>query len=197
MFSVVSYELLYGKTGGGHAEYEYTEAGTYTINIPENVVADIAIVGGGGGAARRIIPGQMYFLALGGSGAAIVGTFKMTAGTYNVTVGDKGALGTIPDAIIGGDSIIAKADTNIIVAGGGGGGGGLLTTSFSDTTIQKVNTSIESNGNNGFGGSHNSYLPEPPSPYTGGASLYKGYGMGAQYDGSPSPGTGGYFYLKY
>lgn len=205
MFSVVSYELLYGKTGGGHAEYEYTEAGTYTINIPENVVADIAIVGGGGGATyfQRIVGQGLYIflLALGGSGAAIVGTFKMTAGTYNVTVGDKGAIAQTsdPNAIKGGDSIIAKANTNIIVAGGGIVAGGSLTTSFSDTTIQKVNTSVESNGNDGFAEQKQNVAPTPPSPYTGGQSLYKGYGKGVGYENSSlvADNTGGYFYLKY
>ena len=104
-----------------------------------------------------------------------------------------------PSVVNGGDSILAKSDSNIIVAGGGGGAGGLLTTSFSDTTIQKVNTSIESNGNDGFVGSHNSYLPEPPSPYTGGQSLYKGYGKGVGYENSSpvADNTAGYFYLKY
>ena len=202
MFSVVSYELLYGKTGGGHAEYEYTEAGTYTINIPENVVADIAIVGGGGGYLRRVIPNQPSLFALGGGGAAFVGRIKIPAKEYTV--------------IVGGVQLASETSTNtdssfsdLIVAHGGkvdpslgpsSAKGGVL--SLSDE-LQVVSTQISSDGNDGYvtAGLREQLVP-PTLPYTGGASLYKGYGMGARYDSSvtifsATPGTGGYFYLKY
>ena len=195
MFSVVSYELLYGKTGGGHAEYEYTEAGTYTINIPENVVADIAIVGGGGGYLRRVIPNQPSLFALGGGGAAFVGRIKIPAKEYTV--------------IVGGVQLASETSTNtdssfsdLIVAHGGEptSKGGVL--NISDK-LQVVSTQISSDGNDGYytTGPDEASLVEPTLPYTGGASLYKEYGRGARYsDLKPFytlNGTAGYFYLKY
>ena len=192
MFSVVSYELLYGKTGGGHAEYEYTEAGTYTINIPEKVVADIAIVGGGGGYLRRIpsTSDPNYFI-LGGSGSAFVGRIKIPAKEYTVIVGDFQLTFETTKST---DSSFS----DLIVAHGGEptSKGGVL--NISDK-LEVVATQISSDGNFGYttsGPSGGSLVP-PTLPYTGGASLYKGYGMGCQYDGTPLGGTGGYFYLKY
>lgn len=194
MFSVVSYELLYGKTGGGHAEYEYTEAGTYTINIPENVMADIAIVGGGGYYVRRIVPNQPSYFALGGGGSAFVGRIKIPAKEYTVIVGNFQL-----EASINTDSSFS----DLIVAHGGKADpkGGVL--NISDE-LEVVSTQISSDGNDGYStsGPNAASLVPPTLPYTGGASLYKGYGMGAQYDSSAGmsaaiPGTGGYFYLKY
>ena len=202
MFSVVSYELLYGKTGGGHAEYEYTEAGTYTINIPENVVADIAIVGGGGWALSRIVPGAPSYFVLGGGGSAFVGRIKIPAKEYTVIVGD--VQSTYETSINTNSSF-----SDLIVAHGGkvdpslgpsSAKGGVL--SLSDE-LQVVSTQISSDGNDGYvtAGLREQLVP-PTLPYTGGASLYKGYGMGARYGNgetvfSATPGTGGYFYLKY
>ena len=198
MFSVVSYELLYGKTGGGHAEYEYTEAGTYTINIPENVVADIAIVGGGGWCNRRIVQGAPSYLVLGGGGSAFVGRIKIPAKEYTVIVGD---VQSTYETSINTDSSFS----NLIVAHGGkvdpslgpsSAKGGVL--NISDE-LEVVSTQISSDGNYGYvtSGPNPQSLVFPTLPYTGGASLYKGYGMGCQYDGTPLGGTGGYFYLKY
>ena len=202
MFSVVSYELLYGKTGGGHAEYEYTEAGTYTINIPENVVADIAIVGGGGWALSRIAPGTPSYFVLGGGGSAFVGRIKIPAKEYTVIVGDVQSTyetSTNTNSSFS-DLIVAhggKVDPSL---GPSSAKGGVL--SLSDE-LQVVSTQISSDGNDGYvtAGLREQLVP-PTLPYTGGASLYKGYGMGARYDSrvtifSATPGTGGYFYLKY
>ena len=203
MFSVVSYELLYGKTGGGHAEYEYTKAGTYTINIPEKVVADIAIVGGGGGFfSRTATSGPCYFI-LGGGGSAFVGRIKIPAKEYTVIVGD-GQLANEPstntdssisDLIIAhGGKVVAPLDASLAK-------GGVL--NLSDE-LQVVSTQISSDGNEGYytAGPDKASLVEPTLPYTGGASLYKEYGIGARYSGlkpfSPTiGGKAGYFYLKY
>ena len=202
MFSVVSYELLYGKTGGGHAEYEYTEAGTYTINIPEKVVADIAIVGGGGGYFRRISTSVTNYFILGGSGSAFVGRIKIPAKEYTVIVGDaQSGYGTSTDT----DSDSSFSD--LIVAHGGkvdilsmssSAKGGVL--NISDE-LEVVFTQISSDGNDGYytEGPKEKNLVEPTLPYSGGASLYKGYGMGARYKATfhATIGTAGYFYLKY
>lgn len=201
MFSVVSYELLYGKTGGGHAEYEYTKAGTYTINIPENVVADIAIVGGGGGYLLRVVVDQPSEFVLAGGGSAFVGRIKIPAKEYTVIVGD---VQLRTDIMINTDSSFS----DLIIAHGGkvedyttlapSAKGGVL--NISDE-LQVVSTQISSDGNDGYFTSRGnaSGLVEPTLPYTGGASLYKGYGMGAQYkeEFRATGGTGGYFYLKY
>ena len=200
MFSVVSYELLYGKTGGGHAEYEYTEAGTYTINIPENVVADIAIVGGGGWCNRRIVQGAPSYLVLGGGGSAFVGRIKIPAKEYTVIVGDfqltfettKSTDSSFSDLIVahGGqvnDSALPSSAK-----------GGVL--NISDE-LQVVSTQISSDGNDGYytTGPNKASLVEPTLPYKGGASLYKEYGKGARYKANflATRGTAGYFYLKY
>ena len=203
MFSVVSYELLYGKTGGGHAEYEYTEAGTYTINIPENVVADIAIVGGGGWYLRQVGPGRPSYFVLGGGGSAFVGRIKIPAKEYTVIVGDVQSTyetSTNTDSSFS-DLIVAhggKVDTSSLTSSAKGG-----VLNLSDE-LQVVSAQISSNGNDGYAtsGPNPQSLVAPTLPYTGGASLYKGYGMGAQYDSSATTflattGTGGYFYLKY
>ena len=194
MFSVVSYELLYGKTGGGHAEYEYTEAGTYTINIPEKVVADIAIVGGGGGYLRRIpsTSDPNYFI-LGGSGSAFVGRIKIPAKEYTVIVGDFQLTFETTKST---DSSFS----DLIVAHGGEptSKGGVL--NISDE-LQVVSTQISSDGNDGYytTGPNKASLVEPTLPYKGGASLYKEYGKGARYKANflATRGTAGYFYLKY
>lgn len=192
MFSVVSYELLYGKTGGGHAEYEYTEAGTYTINIPEDIVADVAIVGGGGGYNSRIVQGQPSYVVLGGGGAAFVGRIKIPAKEYTVIVGNfQSEPSTNTDSSMS-DLIVAHGGKVDISLGASSAKGGVLNL-LDESKI--VSTQISSDGNNG----HVSSDVVPPTlPYTGGASLYKGYGMGMQYDSSGvKKGTGGYFYLKY
>lgn len=198
MFSVVSYELLYGKTGGGHAEYEYTKAGTYTINIPENVVADIAIVGGGGYFNRRIVQGYPSYFVLGGGGSAFVGRIKIPAKEYTVIVGDVQSTletSTNTDSSFS-DLIVAHGGKVDISLGASSGKGGVL--NLSDE-LQIVSTQISSDGNDGYvtSGPNPQSLVFPTLPYTGGASLYKGYGTGCQYDGTPLGGTGGYFYLKY
>lgn len=197
MFSVISYELLYGETGGGHAEYEYTEPGTYSITIPKDVIADIAIVGGGGAYLRRIVQGQPSYLVLGGGGAAFVGRIQIPAKEYTVIVGNfQSGPSTNTDSSLS-DLIVAhggKVDTSLGASSAKGGVLNLLDES------KIVSTQISSNGNNGYASSapDPSGIVLPTLPYTGGASLYKGYGMGAQYDSSgPLGGTGGYFYLKY
>ena len=202
MFSVVSYELLYGKTGGGHAEYEYTVAGTYTINIPEKVVADIAIVGGGGGYFRRISTSGPYYFILGGGGSAFVGRIKIPAKEYTVIVGDWQSAwenSTNTDSSFS-DLIVAHGGKVDISSLSSSAKGGVL--NISDE-LQVVSTQISSDGNDGYytAGPDEASLVEPTLPYTGGASLYKEYGMGARYLNlkpfNATNGTVGYFYLKY
>ena len=101
---------------------------------------------------------------------------------------------SISDLIIAhGGKVVAPLDASLAK-------GGVL--NLSDE-LQVVSTQISSDGNDGYvtAGLREQLVP-PTLPYTGGASLYKGYGMGARYDSSvtifsATPGTGGYFYLKY
>lgn len=183
------------RQGGGHAEYEYTEPGTYSITIPKDVIVDIAIVGGGGYFLSRII--QPSYAILGGGGSAFVGRIKIPAKEYTVIVGNfQSEPSTNTDSSLS-DLIVAhggKVDPSLGVSSAKGGVLNLLDES------KIVSTQISSDGNNGYV----SYAPNPSGiapptlPYTGGASLYKGYGMGAQYDSSGAKnGTSGYFYLKY
>ena len=205
MFSVVSYELLYGKTGGGHAEYEWTEPGEYSFSISSPVTASIAIVGGGGPLNYWTAPSPYSGMPIpwglfGGSGSAFVGNVKLSAGQYKVTVGQvAGFYNGHPSStsIPNNDSVLKKNDTSIIIAGGStSGAGGVLDV----TPIQNdiIDYSIKSNGYNGNGGP----LAQQGAigSTTGHQSLYKEYGMGPSFKyvtAADYDATAGYFYIKY
>jgi hypothetical protein len=91
----------------------------YTINIKENIICDILIVGGGGGGGK--------FGGGGGGGGILFGTnISLNTGTYSIRVGDGGAgdatSDDTTDGINGYDSSITINSFQYIAKGGGGGG---------------------------------------------------------------------------
>jgi hypothetical protein len=98
-------------TGSGQTQY--------TINIKENIVCDILIVGGGGGGGK--------FGGGGGGGSILFGTnIALNSGSCSIRVGDGGAGDSTPDdttdGINGYNSSITINSIQYIANGGGGGG---------------------------------------------------------------------------
>lgn len=170
----------------GYAAYESSAPGTYTFNVAQSGVYDVHIVGGGGGGSEGAsdISGAWYiFAGAGGSGAHVWWWQYLDAGSYSVTVGDKGArvsggYGSRTGGT-GGNTIFLSqtaggglGGTSHGGAGGGsssGGEGGSYTTSYNGTAGNKGNSGIWSQ--------------------TGGASVYTGYGKGGD-SSTDNAGTG-------
>jgi hypothetical protein len=94
--------------------YAFTDIGVNnSITFLQNTVCDILVVGGGGGGGGSIGGG-------GGAGAVVyIQNTSLSAGTYNITVGDGGAGGNSTSGK-GGNSTFG----NVIAEGGGGVQGG-------------------------------------------------------------------------
>ena len=169
---------------------EYSAAGTYTFEIQTAGYYPIALVGGGGGAWSGLNVYGYGSYCGGGSGAAFVGEVYLNVGTHQIVVG------AIDNTYNVGNSILYDENGNaLITAGGGtkgagtnynleraGGYGGALTIVDG---VQTQNVTVQSNGlDGGFGNGNN--------PQSGGASVYGGYGTGAN---SPADNnsTSGYF----
>ena len=121
---------------GGYRIHTFTTSGIFTV-LGSGVV-DMFVVGGGGGG------GGVYNGGGGGGGGIVVADrVPITAGTYNVVVGARGAGGAAAGTAgaRGEDSAF-----NGMIAGGGGGGG-------------SWNIIMPSAGraNNGSGGGHSGY----------------------------------------
>ena len=91
--------------------------GSITFTTP--VICDIFMIGGGGGGGFNHGGG-------GGAGAYYRGTQTLTAGTYNITVGEggKGGISSTNGASNGGNTTISINGSNILIVNGGGSGGG-------------------------------------------------------------------------
>jgi hypothetical protein len=108
-YMIFSYTI--DNTGSGQTQY--------TINIKENIVCDILIVGGGGGGGK--------FGGGGGGGSILFGTnIALNSGSCSIRVGDGGAgdatADDTTDGINGFDSSIIINSIQYIAKGGGGGG---------------------------------------------------------------------------
>ena len=157
--------------------YEYTNAGSYTIFIPEETTASIILVGGGGGGAGAHFS---YWddIHWGGCGGICSGKGTISAGTYTLVVGGGGRASTvIPDS---GQATRAGGGGNTSVFGqiAYGGGGAYANANYGyngwNGGSGYVSTSIS-----GFSG-----VKGMPASYNN----YKGYGRGGY--GSNTPGYG-------
>jgi hypothetical protein len=103
----------------------------YIINVPDNVLCDILVIGGGGGGIETYIHfnGVNYPGGGGGAGALIhFENYVLSTGTYNIYVG-KGGLGNGSS----GTSSYIKDNNNIFIRASGGGGGGRWGSKNGDT----------------------------------------------------------------
>ena len=166
-------------------------AGTYTFDVAKDRTAKIILVGAGGGGGY-VWEGHADGSG-GGSGACVYIKAKLTAGTYTITNGAGGAAGNVSvGGRAGGDSTLSLNGETLITAGGGGGGagaggaagvGGAYTISDS---LEIEKEYIVSNGNTGSRGGN-------MVTGKGGASVYRGYGKGAN---SRTSGTSGYIFVE-
>lgn len=186
MLLTMSNECVTTGYPSGYAAYESSTPGTYTFNVAQSGVYDVHLVGGGGGGSEGAsdISGAWYiFAGAGGSGAHVWWWQYLDAGSYSVTVGDKGArvsggYGSRTGGT-GGNTVFlsqtAGGGLGGYSSGGAGGGsssggeGGSYTTSYNGTAGNKGNSGIWSQ--------------------TGGASVYTGYGKGGD-SGADNAGTG-------
>ena len=102
----------------------------YIINVPNNVLCDILVIGGGGGGINNYIHFDNTNYPGGGGGAGALIYFKnyvLSTGTYNIYVG-KGGLGNGSS----GTSSYIKDNNNINIRASGGGGGGKWTSKNGD-----------------------------------------------------------------
>ena len=160
---------------GGYRIHTFTTSGIFTV-LGSGVV-DMFVVGGGGGG------GGVYNGGGGGGGGIVVADrVPITAGTYNVVVGARGAGGAAAGTAgaRGEDSAF-----NGMIAGGGGGGG-------------SWNIIMPSAGraNNGSGGGTPGYLSYAGAAgngtgHAGGAGGIYGAGGGGGAGAAGSHGAGG------
>lgn len=141
--------------------HTFTSNGTFTISSTTDTIVEYLIVGGGGasGNTSYYVPyGTDTSLPGGGGGAGgvVLGAAEIESGSYDVVVGNGGAL-TINRGTNGGNSSVF----NVIAYGGGGGGGG----NSSSTT-----TSTGSSGGSGGGAGLNAQ-----SFYSGGSAVNSPY----------------------
>ena len=117
--------------------YNVANYTTYTLNVPENTICDILIVGGGGGGG----PGHG---GGGGAGQLVYINQATLNGTYNVKVG-KGGIGGISTEVSGTRQATKGSDSSfdIVIAEGGGA---------------NTNTLSDKNGGSGAGG--DGYTPD-------------------------------------
>lgn len=154
--------------------------GNYTINIPQAGYYPVVLVGGGGkGQGPSINYMGLYSYCGGGSGAAFVGEIYLNSGSHNIKIGGGGGNSSVDSLIVAGGSTNAgMSNYNMQRAGGYGG---VLTISSS---AQIRNVTVQRNGNNG--GFNNTGVGQ-----SGGASVYQGYGNGA--NSSNQGRTNGFF----
>ena len=106
-----------------------------TLSITRNTTADFLIVGGGGGGG-----GQTHNGGGGGAGGVVIATNQsLTAGSYNVVVGNGGD----GDALSGSDSTF----NGFVAKGGGGGGTGNYNVAINSTDVTGGTESQYSIGN--------------------------------------------------
>ena len=148
---------------------ELTSAGTATVNVYTTSDCDVICVGSGGNATIK----NSWYLG-GGSGAAFVGTVKVTSGSYSAVLGAV-ASGTAT-SVFGVSAGCGGTSTSAM----SGGAAGIISTG--SATIVSYSLS-----NNGYQGERKSSAPSD-----GGASVWSGYGKGGDYKSSAGSGALGY-----
>jgi len=104
-------------SGSDEIYYKFTTVNyDHVITFNNDTLCDILIVGGGGGGGKYV--SGNYELGGGGAGAYLFVSSVLLNGTYNITVGDGGAVNNK-----GFDSIIKKNGIDIYRCEGGGLGG--------------------------------------------------------------------------
>jgi hypothetical protein len=107
--------LTYESSHPNYSSYVSNNQRIHTINFPENVVADILVVGGGGAGGHNSGSG-------GGAGGLVYGTGIILNGTYTIIVGNGGVYNANNNNIDNGkDSQIIKGAQTITAKGGGSG----------------------------------------------------------------------------
>lgn len=123
-------DVLDADIGAISQELNFTNAGTYSIEIPQQATVEIDMQGADGGGAyaqyTQYDSGVWSHSANGGSGSKITGTTTVEAGTYTIVVGGSGnysdvrtAFPTTADAY-GGTGGLSSCFGNIANGGAGG-----------------------------------------------------------------------------
>ena len=188
----------------------YNTAGTYTFVLRNAIRAQIAIVGAGEPCERHksTAAGTSPWCYTGDGGSAFVGQVILPKGSYTVVVGNAWNTGyqvettgdwtTYRDWAYAEDSTLTSDDGVLIRAGTTG----YSSMGYRDQTanvltlsenLRVLSTTIASNGNRGEV-STDIFNPIRTTGYAGGASLYLGYGKGA--DSMDTNFTKGYFSLQ-
>lgn len=193
----------FGNHSPGDIIYEQTTAGTYDVDLDAGVYTVILVGGGAGGiAAARRSSSSIGGSAGGGSAGALSLNYRVTAGTYSVTVGVKGEANVVSAATnttFYGHSGTSSSFSTYCSAGYGVGGSVQLGTSPAGTTAgtggsntittTPLLTNFNYSGNSGT--AHNDSTES-----LGGSAVYSTYGAGgaAKFGTtrSASSGTGGY-----
>ena len=165
--------------GADHGSFEYTTPGTYELTFKKRTKASIWMVGGGGCSNALVFNfngSNINICSGGGSGAGFIGGIYIPAGTLTIYVGNLKMAGVSSDT-----KIISSAISGALITAGGGltynvegaeqGEKGILTIS-SNAEIIPGTVLLETDGNDGELWN---------SACSGGASVYNGYGRGADY----------------
>ena len=153
--------------------FESSTPGTYSLNILTDGVYEVyCIAGGSGGTTIHLL--QRWPTASGASGSGYIGNLKITQNIYQIVVGS-GSSGKyninekVSDA---GNSSVS----NVVASYGGKGGawdpqtkaiGGDIPSIY----VQEMSFTLKQRGNDGI-------TANKGGSYSGGASLYNGYGKG-------------------
>lgn len=183
-------------------EQIYTNAGTYSFTVPDNVfwISAVLIGGGGGGSSSST---YSNVTREGGQGGTLAyGTIQVTPGeTLTIKVGDGGEAGTFyfiqytPDAPRKGgtgESSYISRGSEILLRAPGGRGGAQSTSTVESVILhdEAVNTGSYRGGYGGVGGGSEGFGG-------GGAGGYSGVGgngsnsVGGGTSGSGGAGSGG------
>lgn len=162
---------------------EYASPGEYTFTAPVTGYYSVIMVGGGGSSASGLTSLSTISYAGGGSGAAFVGEVYLSAGVHSVSVGSAGGENN-------------TSIDNIIIAGGGGNASlinynlNVLSQNGGVVTVNGTTRNVSVNESGNAGGFSNGNIPQ-----NGGASVYHGFGKGAD-SGKGSGASCGYFSIK-
>lgn len=152
--------------------------GTYSVIVPYNCTVHIDMVGGGGGSGGHLMGSSSHnvtrYACSGGSGAYLSGNITIKSGVYSVVVGEGGAKGTAGNWYSGAIGGSGGSTTFYGQTAGGGGGGQKSAAGSAGTATTTVGLS-KTNGN--AGGKLGT--TKTGKTVNGGASVYGGYGAGA------------------